>query len=216
MKKLIIAAAILAISLASAAQSPEVIKAGDILDRVSAKTKSYTSIKAEFSFTMENLQIQESDTYEGSILIKGNKYKASVMGADTYFDGKTMWMHLKDANEVNISDADMMDDESLDPASIFTIYEKDFRYMHAGETKINGKVADIIDLFPEARDKSFSRIKLFIYRDNLHFAKIIQIGKDGNNYIIDIKKMETNILADDTMFVFDSTKHPGVEVIDLR
>lgn len=81
MKKLIIAAAILAISLASAAQSPEVIKAGDILDRVSAKTKSYTSIKAEFSFTMENLQIQESDTYEGSILIKGNKYKASVMGA---------------------------------------------------------------------------------------------------------------------------------------
>ena len=207
---------ILSLGLTAMAQSPEVLKGKEILDKVSAKTKSYTSIKAEFSFTLENLQAQMTDTHDGVILIKGDKYKATIMGADTYFNGTTMWMHMKEVNEVNISGPEMMDDESLNPATIFSVYEQGYRYLHAGETSINGKTVDIIDLFPEDRNKPFSRIKLYIYRDNLHFAKIEQIGKDGNNYIIDIKKMETNVPATDSMFVFDTAKHPNVEVIDLR
>jgi outer membrane lipoprotein-sorting protein len=207
---------ILALGLTAMSQSPEVLKGKEILDKVSAKTKAYTSIKATFSFTLENLQAQMSDTHDGVILIKGDKYKATIMGADTYFNGTTMWMHMKEVNEVNISGPDMMDEESLNPATIFSIYEQGYRYLHAGETTINGKTVDIVDLFPEDRDKPFSRIKLYIYRDNLHFAKIEQIGKDGNNYIIDIKKMETNVPATDSMFVFDPAKHPNVEVIDLR
>ncbi|MCA1745894.1 MAG: outer membrane lipoprotein carrier protein LolA [Bacteroidales bacterium] len=207
---------ILALAFTAMAQSPEVLKGKEILDKVAAKTKGYSSIKADFSFTLENLQAQMTDTYDGVILIKGDKYKATIMGADTYFDGTTMWMHMKEVNEVNISGPDMMDEESLNPATIFTIYEQGYRYVHAGETTIKGKTVDIVDLFPEDRNKPFSRIKLYIYRDNLHFAKIEQIGKDGNNYIIDIKKMETNVPATDNMFVFDTTKHPGLEVIDLR
>ncbi len=207
---------ILTLGIAAMAQSPEVLKGKEILDKVSAKTKGYTSIKAEFSFTLENLQAQMTDTHDGIILIKDDKYKATIMGTDTYFNGTTMWMHMKEVNEVNISGPDMMDDESLNPATIFTVYEQGYRYLHAGETTINGKTVDIIDLFPEDRNKPFSRIKLYIYRDNLHFAKIEQIGKDGNNYIIDIKKMETNLPASDSMFVFDTAKHPNVDVIDLR
>lgn len=207
---------ILAMTLSIMAQSPEVQRGKEILDRVSAKTKGYTSIKADFSFTLENLQAEMTDTYEGVILIKDDKYKASIMGADTYFDGTTMWMHMKEVNEVNISGPEMMDEESLNPATIFSIYEQGYRYVHAGETTINGKTADIVDLFPEDRNKPFSRVKLYIYRDNLQFAKIVQIGKDGNNYIVDIKKMETNVPASDSMFTFDTAKHPNVDVIDLR
>ncbi len=207
---------ILTLSFTAMAQSPEVRKGKEILDRVSLKTKGYTSIKADFSFTLENLQAQMTDTHEGVILIKGDKYKATIMGADTYFDGTTMWMHMKEVNEVNISGPEMMDEESLNPATIFTIYEEGYRYLHAGETTINGKTVDIIDLFPEDRNKPFSRIKLYIYRDNLHFAKIEQIGKDGNNYIFNIKKMETNVPVNDSMFVFDTASHPNVDVIDLR
>ena len=138
------------------------------------------------------------------------------MGTEIYFDGKTIWTYLIDANEVSISDAAMQDDDLLDPSKIFTIYEEGFKYIHAGETTINGKKVDIIDLFPEKRSQSYSRIKVYIYKDNLQFAKLVQIGKDGNNYTIDIKKMEINVPADDSMFKFDTKKYPGVEVIDLR
>jgi outer membrane lipoprotein-sorting protein len=198
------------------AQSPEVQKAKEILDRVSAKTKTYTSIRAEFAFTLENLQAQMTDTHEGTIIIKGDKYKIDIMGVDTYFNGTTVWMHLKEVNEVNITGPEMVEEETLSPATIFSIYEEGYKYLYAGEATMNGKKVDIIDLFPEERNKPFSRIQLFIYRDNLHFAQIKQMGKDGNNYIIDVKKMETNITAPDSLFTFEASKHPGIEIIDLR
>ena len=202
--------------LSSNAQSPEVLKAKEILDKVSAKTKAYPAIVADFSFMIENLQANITETFNGTITIKGGKYKAELMDIETYFDGTTLWTYMPDANEVNISDASMMEDDMLDPATIFTIYEKDFKYLYVGEETINGKKVDIIDLFPEKRDKPFSRIKLYIYRDNLQFAKISQIGKDGNNFIIDIKKMDVNASFEDSFFRFDASKHPGIEVIDLR
>ena len=198
------------------AQSPEVLKAKEILDKVAAKTKSYQTISADFAFTLENKQAEITDTHTGNIIIKGNKYKIDLMDVDTYFDGTTIWMYLRDAGEVNVSEPDMTDDETLNPATVFTIYEEGFKYIHAGETTLNGKKADIIDLFPEKRDKPFSRIKLYIYRDNLQIGKITQIEKDGNNYIIDIKKMDVNKPAEDSLFTFDASKHPGVDIIDMR
>ena len=198
------------------AQSPEVLKAKEILDKVAAKTKAYPAIRADFSFMIENLQANITETFSGTITIKGGKYKAELMDIETYFDGTTLWTYMPDANEVNISDASMMEDDMLDPASVFTIYEKDFKYIHASEETINGKKVDVIDLFPDKRDKPFSRIKLYIYRDNLQFAKISQIGKDGTNYIIDIKKMNVNTSFEDSFFRFDTSKHQGVVVIDLR
>jgi len=217
MKKLILLSiSVFTLAVSAISQSPESLKGKEILDKVAAKTKTYSSIKADFSFTLENLQAKVTDTYDGSILVKGDKYKASIMGADTYFDGTTMWMHMKDINEVNISGADMIDEESLNPATIFTMYEKGYRYLHSGEATIKGKKVDIVELFPEDRNKPFSRIKLFIYKDNLQFARIEQIGKDGNNYIINIKNMKPNVAADNSMFIFDPAKHPGVEIIDLR
>ena len=198
------------------AQSPEVLKAKDILDKIAVKTKGYSTIRAEFSFTIENLQANIKEANTGKITLKGSKFKVDLMDTETYCDETTLWTYMSDANEVNISDPSMMENDMLDPTQIFTIYEKDFKYIHAGEETINGKKVDVVDLFPDKRDKPFSRIKLYIYRDNLQFARISQIGKDGNNYIIDIKKMETNISVEDSFFRFDASKHPGIEVIDLR
>lgn len=197
-------------------QSPEAVKAKQILDNVSAKTKGYSSITADFSFTLENLQANITDTHSGRIVIKGDKYKVSIMGVDNYFDGKTLWMHMKDAGEVNITDPAAMDDEMLNPATIFSMYEKGFKWIYVGEKMLHGKKVDVVDLFPEDRNQEYSRIKLHIYQDNLQFARIEQIGKDGTNYFIDITKMEVNQPFPDSFFTFDLIKHPEVEVIDLR
>jgi outer membrane lipoprotein-sorting protein len=199
------------------AQSPEVLKAREILDEVSATTQAYESIKADFSFILENTQADMTDSHSGTILISNDKYKVSLMDVDSYFDGQTLWTHLKEVGEVNISNPDPMDsDMMLSPAKIFNIYKEGFRYIYAGETTIDGKKVDIIDLFPEDRDKPFSRIKLFVNKDNRHISKITQIGKDGNNYIIDIQNMKTDVPCEPSMFIFDTDEYPQVEVIDMR
>ena len=63
---------------------------------------------------------------------------------------------------------------------------------------------------------AYSRIKLEINKDNLELYRIIQLGKDGNNYTITVNSMKTNSPMTDTMFVFDANANPDVEVIDMR
>jgi outer membrane lipoprotein-sorting protein len=157
-----------------------------------------------------------TDTHEGSILLSGDKYKATLMNVDSYFNGETLWTHLKEVGEVNISNPDTSDNATLSPSNIFNIYKEGFRYMYAGEDTIDGNPVDVVDLFPENRDKPYSRIKLYIKKDNHHIAKVSQIGKDGNNYIIDIKNMKTDVPCEPSMFSFDKKKHPDVDVIDMR
>jgi outer membrane lipoprotein-sorting protein len=166
---------------------------------------------------VEKIQTNNAtDNYVGKITMKGNKYKVEVMDTETYFDGATLWTYLPDANEVSISDVSMLENSLLDPTTIFTIHEKGYKYIYAGETTINNKKVDIIDLFPEKRDQPFSRIKVYVYKDNLQFARLAQIGRDGTNYIIDIKKLEINIPTDDAIFIFDTKRYSGIEVIDMR
>jgi len=196
------------------AQSSE--KAKEILDKVSAKTKAYQTIKADFSFAMENLQEEINETYEGKIILKGNKYKVSLMNVDSYYDGTALYTHMIDAEEVNVSEPDPSDEETLNPATIFTIYEKGYTFNYIGEGTAAGKPCHEIDLYPENRDKPFSRIKLLILKDDLQLYSLRQIGKDGNNYTITVKSMKTNAPVDDKTFVFDTSTHPDVDVIDMR
>ena len=42
------------------------------------------------------------------------------------------------------------------------------------------------------------------------------IGKEGNNYLVRVNHLKTGVPAADSLFVFDASKHPGVEIIDMR
>jgi len=215
MKKTAITLLILVLTF-SFSNAQDAVKAKQILDQVSSKTKSFTSISAEFSFSLENVQEKINDAHNGSIKVKGNKYKVSLMNVDSYFDGKTLYTYLKDADEVNISTPDVNDEGMLNPAKIFTMYEKGFKYNFIGEKTEAGKTLYEIDLFPENRDKPFSRIKLLIWKDNLQLYTLKQVGKDGNNYTIKVKKMDTNQPFTDSDFVFNTAANPNVDVIDMR
>ncbi len=206
----------LMIACVAGAQTDEAAKAKEILNKVSAKTKQYQSIKADFSFALENLQDNIKENQDGSILLKGNKYRINLMGVVNYYDGKTLATWMKDAGEVNISEPDMNDDTVLNPANIFTIYEKGFKLKYIGEKNIAGKTMYEIDLYPEDRNKPFSRVKLLINKETLQIHSFMQQGKDGNNYTVTLKKMETNVSAADSEFTFNKAANPKVQIIDLR
>jgi outer membrane lipoprotein-sorting protein len=215
MNKLFIAAGLFMMSMAMQAQNPN-DKAKEILDKLSAKTKTFTTIYADFTFTHENLQSKKSEKHDGSIKVKGNKYLVKLMDVETYFDGKTQWTYMKDAGEVNVSTPDVNDDNSLNPAKIFTMYEKGFKFQYVGEKVEAGKNLYEIDLFPEGRDKNFSRIKLLISKDDMQLYTLKQMGKDGNNIIVKVNKMVANQAYADTDFTFNTAAHSDVDVIDMR
>lgn len=194
-------------------------KAKKVLDEVSSKTKSYTSINAEFSITVENLKNKSTSTQLGKLTLKGNKYKLEVNNQVIISDSKTSWTILKDASEVQINNVEAKEKETgINPSNIFTMHEKGFKSEFVKEEKQkNGAVYQIIKLYPEdVKKKNFHTAVLTINKEKQQIVSIKILGKDGTDMIYLVKSFNANSAVPETVFVFNDKNYPGYEVIDLR
>lgn len=215
MKKIISTSLILlGALLANAQQDPEAKK---ILDRLSEKTKSHEVIRADFKVTFKSVKDNIENSSEGTIVIKGDKYRLNFMSTEAFFDGKTLWNYLPEVNEVNITQPEP-DDEDIfnNPKRLFTIYEDDYKYQLIGTSTENNADYAIVDLYPKDIEQDYSRIRLQINTSKYYLSSATVFGKDGSNYTIVIKNFKTNENFKDEYFTFDSSKYPDVEVIDMR
>ena len=216
MKKLIIALLVLGTSgLTSNAQTD--VKAKEILAAVSKKYRSYDIVKTDFTFTLNNAKAKVKETQQGTLYVKANanKYKVAMTNQDLISDGKVQWTYLKNDQEVQISNVDNSGD-AINPAKIFTIYEKGFKYKYTGESKVGSKVYQMIDLAPTDAKKSVFKVRLSIDKASKQIANVVIYEKNGNTYTYNVKTFTPNVKVPETTFAFDAKKYPGVEVIDLR
>lgn len=185
-----------------------------ILDKLSKKTKSYSTIKADFQYSIINKKDGINETQDGSIQIKGNKYNLSIKGQDVISDGKTIWTYIKESEEVHINNlSEDENDGTISPNKLFTIYETGFKYKFV-EEKNN---VYTINLYPkDASAKSFHRITLYIDKLKDQIKEVKVFAKDGGEMTYKIKTFTSNSTLSDSIFTFDKTKHPKVEIIDLR
>ena len=161
-------------------------------------------LKADFSFNIKSPQSNINKTENGTIFIRSsqNKYKVNLAGQELISNGKIQWTYLKEDNEVQISEINQSAD-ALNPAQIFTLYEKGFKYVYLGETTIAGRVYQNIELAPLAT-KSFSKIKLRIDKVNKQINNVVINDKNGNVYSYLIKTFTPNVKVAETIFTFDA------------
>lgn len=212
MKSFILLLFTTAISISSIAQQDQKAKA--ILDKLSAKTKAYKTIKAEFKFTISNKAEGINETQSGKIQIKGDKYFLLISGQEVISNGVDVYTILKDAEEVQINNISEEDEEdAISPTSIFTLYETGFKYKYVKEDK----GIHIINLYPnDAEDKEFHRIALFINKAKNEISKVKIYGKDGSKTIYRIVTFTANTAIPDSKFTFNKSKYPKYEIVDLR
>lgn len=196
-------------------QSSKDPKAQEILKGVSTKYKAMKSISASFKITTQDQKSKTTDTQTGTLLIKGEKYKLTLKGQEVIADGKTIWTFLKESNEVQINDAGENSD-GISPTGIFTIYEKGFSTKYLGDKKEGTKNLHQIELVPDDSKKSYFKIQLFIDKQEKIISSAKIFNKNGTNMIYVIEQFKVNPEAPEAMFTFDKSKHPGVEVVDLR
>ncbi|MES2266607.1 MAG: outer membrane lipoprotein carrier protein LolA [Bacteroidota bacterium] len=195
-----------------------------ILNKLSKQYRSYDAVKTDYSLTVDNQQANVKQTFNGTLIAqsKTNKYKVIAYAAgtkkvmqDIISDGKNQWTYLKDANEVQLSAADNSE-EGFNPAKIFTMYEKGYKYIYTGQQKLAGKIYQVIDLTPEDSKKTFFKVRLMIdkVKNQLYSAQIFD--KNGSKYTYTLRTFTPNYKVAESAFVFDKKTYPGVEVVDLR
>tara|TARA_Y100000782_G_C10189044_1_gene269141 strand:+ start:15232 stop:15906 length:675 start_codon:yes stop_codon:yes gene_type:complete len=190
-------------------------KAKAILDQLSAKSKSYSSVVAAFSYNLKNSSAGIDETQKGKLMLKGQKYNLKIAGQEIISDGKKVYTYIPDVNEVQVNWVENDEEESMfNPATLFTLYEKGFKYKHTGKSTKNGASVDVIKLYPEnANDKPYHTVILYINTAKMQFEAIEIKGKDGNTYTYSIDSFKTNETLSDSNFTFDVSK--ADDVIDF-
>ena len=198
---------------ATAQKDPE---AKEILDSVSEKYQSLDGLTATFEYTY-TVQGEIDQTNIGEVAVKGNQYKLVLEDQEIYNNGKTVWTYIKSNNfrEVTINTVEE-DMEELTPSNIYNIYKKGYNYQLIGETTQNGKVIQEIALTAEAPKSQFQNIKLLVDKASKDLLGWEIQDDMGGVFKYAFKALNTDVNLPNSHFVFDTKKHPDVEVIDLR
>jgi outer membrane lipoprotein-sorting protein len=216
MKKLVLSAILIAGTVLSVIAQTDA-KAKSILAEVSKKYRSYDVIKTDFTFTLDNPQAKVKETQAGTLYAKAksNKYKVVLKAQELISDGKNQWTYSKADKEVQLSQVDNSPN-ALNPAQIFTIYEKGFKYLYTGDSKVNNRVVHVIDLTPTDGKRSFFKVRLNVDKASKQISNAVIFDKNGNRYTYAIRTFTPNVKVPESMFAFDTKRYPGVEVVDLR
>ncbi len=189
-------------------------KAEAILEAVSKKAKSYSTIKITFTYVMENKKENIHETIDGVLYSKGDKYRLHFMGQIVYCNGKTIWVYNADAEEVQITSVDPNDEQS-NPTKLLTSYDKSYKSKLVKEKSENGVMIQTIDLVP-LKGKSYYKIRLKINKIKKQISKVEVYEKNNTIFTYIVKSFTPNLKILDSKFVFNKSKYPDVEVIDLR
>ncbi|MBR6111383.1 MAG: outer membrane lipoprotein carrier protein LolA [Paludibacteraceae bacterium] len=190
-------------------------KAMALLDKsTSSFNQSSKSSKIDFSCIVENTQSGKKQNLKGYLLLKGEKFKLSVAGVDTYFDGKTEYVYMPESAEVTVSEPGKEEVKKINPILIITSYKSGYKMLYIGETTDNGNAVEIAELYPEDRKSPYARISISVDKSSMKPHAIKLQGKSGVNTTITVDKY-SDMSIDDRQFAFDLTRK-DIEIIDLR
>ena len=184
-------------------------KAFSLLNSMSDNYKKMKGFSTTFTYSMINLSENISDSFEGKIFIKGDKYVLDIEGQKIINDAKTSWTYMDDLNEVTVSDFDPSE-QDISLNNIFEIYKDGFDYKYIGEE--DG--LNVIELYPQDDSKNYYKIVFKIDLNN-YLQSFSVFDNTNSKYVYTINEFVEEDL-DNTFFTFDITLYPNIEVIDFR
>ncbi len=188
-----------------------------LLDKVISTFETKKGVETKFKVTMDNARNNKKDAFEGSLLLKGDRFRLSVQGVDTYFDGKTQSVVMNKEKEVTISTPEKEDLKEVNPILLMKSSQTDYKMRYLGDSKNEKGVSiEVIELYPNDLNSKYSIIKLVVKKADYQPEKLTLKGKDGVTTHFNIQKISYPKTVDDAEFVYDLAKNPGMEVVDLR
>ena len=183
-----------------------------LLDEVSAATDAHEAIYISFDYNLNNKAENIQENTAGELTLKKNQYTLSFMGINQISDGENVWTIMEDDEEIQISEIDLDDENTLTPSNLLKMYEEGFIYQMKEK---NGKL-QTIELLPENPDVvDYLKIHLIVDTQLKQIMKLKQFGNNLTESEYIIKEFSpTNI--DDNTFILNTSNFPGFDIVDLR
>jgi outer membrane lipoprotein-sorting protein len=190
-------------------------QASEILQEITDKTKSYNSIKLEFTYQMENTEASIDEITQGNALVSGDKYRLDIAGQTVISDGQTIWTVISDAEEVQVNDAEE-GEGGFSLTKMLSTYNDDYKSKLMSKiTTLDGKNVYALDLTPNEK-KNFDKVQLFVDKDKMDVYSIAIFDQNGSVYTYKITSFIANAPVSDKDFTFNEADFPDFDVIDMR
>jgi outer membrane lipoprotein-sorting protein len=203
MKKLgiLLLAALLSMGTAMARKDA---KAREVLDKTASALKASGSVKAEFNGSIK-----------GTLKMRGTQFYLSANGVECWYDGKTQWSYLKNAEEVSISTPTLEEAQATNPYLLLSSYQTGYDYEYGGTLIFRSRNVHKVVLTPD-QASTVRRITLYVgtYDYQPAYIKVEDTrGKSVEMYVTTYNKGQNYTI---TTFRFDPKKYPNAEIVDMR
>ena len=180
----------------------------EILDDIVTKISGYKNISIDFDLLYENISLDIKTNKKGKLILENDKFSIDLDEQIIINNGDIQWTYIKDINEVQISNNELTEGIS-NLSDLFKISKNDYKILFLND-EINFY---LIELIPKTI-KSFIKIQIKFQKQNKEISEIKVFDKEGGKFIYSINKLTYDLEINS--FYFDTSKFPGIEIIDLR
>jgi outer membrane lipoprotein-sorting protein len=212
MKKLISLILLLVCSISMQAQDK---KAKDLLDKVTAKIKSYDNIVIDFKYSLYNAKENINKDSRGNVILDGNQYYLNFMGITKFYDGKKTYTIVPEDEEITISSIDEKDENAITPSKMLTFFNTGFKYYWDIPQDVKGRKIQYIKLVPNSSKDARKEILLGIDSQTNTIYNVIEMGKNGTKTTLTVNSFKTNQPLSKNQFTFVSSKYPNYYINKL-
>ncbi|MCL9810046.1 outer membrane lipoprotein carrier protein LolA [Flavobacterium sp. HXWNR70] len=213
MSKKFVGVLFLLIGFALQAQTPEKAKA--LLDKVSAKVKTYKNIQIDFKYNLQNAKENINQDSKGNVTLSGNQYILNFMGVSKMCDGAKIYTISKEDEEVSIASVGKGEEDNDTPEKMLTFFNKGFKYSWDIAQNVKGKKIQYIKLIPISSKDDRKQILVGVDTKTNTVYNTITIGKNGTRVTLTVNSFKTNVALPKNHFTFVKAKYPNYYINNL-
>lgn len=185
----------------------------DVLDRIKARYASIDALQASFRQTVASTFDEEGDTFEGTLLLQGDRYRVETGDQTIVTDGVVTYIWNASENQLLIND--YVEDETTFSLNDFLFhFDEVYEIASTGEALLGGKPHHLLRLRPKDPEAYFREITLLMNDADSLITRLEVTDVNDTKLVFQLRDITLNPpLAPDT---FTFTPPEGAEVVDLR
>lgn len=190
-------------------------KAKDLLNKVTAKVKSYENITIDFKYSLNNAKENINQDSKGTVVMKGNQYVLNFMGITKIFDGKKNYTIVPEDEEITISKVDEKDDSAITPSKMLTFFNTGYKFSMDITQNVGGKKIQYVKLTPTNPKDQRKEILVGIDSKTNNIYNVIETAKKGTKTTLTVNSFKTNQSLPKNQFTFVASKYPNYYINKL-
>ena len=181
--------------------------AKSILDNASSTMSAYENLSMDFDYVLDNRAEDVTQEMSGDVILQGEKYVVNLFGSTQMYDGLKTYTIIPENEEVNISEADIDEENTFTPSKFYSFYKSGYTYKMGELKSVSGKSIQFVQLTPIDSNSEIKSILVGIDTKTNHIYQIIEIGINETRTILTAKNIKTNQQINGDVFVFNEKRY---------